>query len=208
MTFSLIALDSQRRFMVVATATKTEAVGASVPAIKPGVGGVVSQSFTNPELRALALSALSEGAEPALAIQQALATDSSPELRQLAVLNGDGTAAFHSGSGCSEVVGAFATHNFVAIGNLLKSDDVIAEMARAWSNPEGLVPLINSALSCMSAGELAGGDSRGRQSAALLIADMVDQELLADLRVDDHAEPLGQLGLAAEQWALTRAPSA
>jgi len=208
MTFSLIGLDSKRRFMVVAAATKTEAVGSSVPAIRPRVGGVVSQSFTNPELRGLCLDAIAAGEASDAAIRAALDTDPNPELRQLAVMNADGQAAVHTGHRCSEVVGEFVTENFVALGNLLKSKAVIQEMAAAWNSPEGLSELLIAALNCMTAAEAAGGDSRGRQSASLLVADMVNGVELADLRIDNHTDPLNELIKAVNDWAEARAPSA
>ena len=207
MTFSLITVDRNHDFMVVATATKTPAVGESVPAILPGVGGVVSQSFTNPQLRELCLSALAGGHTPTEAITFALESDGEPELRQLGLMSAAGKAAAHTGNGCTPATGELVLENFLGVGNLLANNRVIPAMARAWEGASGLEDLARSALRCMVAAEAAGGDSRGKQSAAMLISSMgADAELLAELRVDDSLEPLDELEELLTSF-LAKAPS-
>lgn len=208
MTYSLIAMDSERNYIVVAAATKTEAVGANVPALAPGFGAVLSQAFTNPELRQLVLAGLQAGLEPAVALQDALAADPEPQLRQLAVMDRDGRVAVHTGSGCTPSYGQYAVENFVCIGNLLKNDGVVPAMARAWRNPGSLEELVQNSFDCLLAAENAGGDSRGRQSAAVMIAQMKPEAtLIQEIRVDDSTDPLAELRQQLDLWLLARAPS-
>lgn len=210
MTYSAIGLDRTKEFMVVATATKTPAVGESVPAVIPGVGGVVSQAFTNKALRGLALEALGLGLSAQQALELALSDDEQPELRQLALMDASGNFAVHTGSGCSAVAGSFATDGFLCVGNLLRNEKVLSAMADNWRLVEGPVDLLEAALNCLRAGELAGGDSRGQQSAALIIAgmDQSGEKLMEEFRVDDSESPLTELAELVESWISARAPSA
>jgi len=209
MTFSLIAMDREHRYMVVASATKTAAVGASVPAIVPGFGGVVSQAFTNAELRGLVLSGLESAIPLERALSEALAHDDEPELRQLAAMDSKGNSVFHTGSRCSQSVGEFSVQNFVCIGNLLKNSEVIPKMGQAWRPASGADELARNSLTCLLAAENAGGDARGRQSAAMLMARMgPEPELLIEIRVDNSNDPLSELRKEANLWLASRVPSA
>jgi len=207
MTFSLIAMDREHRYIVVAAATKTEAVGASVPAILPGIGGVVSQAFTNPELRQLALQELAKGSGANAALESALAQDLNPELRQLAVMDADGVSAVHTGDRCSEVAGESVQKDFLCVGNLLRNDRVIPAMAKAWLPAANVDELASRVLDCMDAAEAAGGDARGKQSAAMMIAEMVPEpKILREFRIDDHSEPLLALRDEVTEWLSAKAP--
>lgn len=209
MTFSLIAMDRERRYMVVASATKTEAVGASVPAIAPGFGGVVSQAFTNTELRGWVLSSLESGVPLRRAVSEALAQDDEPELRQLAAMDSKGNYVLHTGSRCSKNVGEFAVENFVCVGNLLKDSEVIPKMGQAWKPALDSHALVQTSLACLLAAENAGGDARGRQSAAMLLARMRPKpELLLEIRIDNSEDPLSELERRLELWLASRVPSA
>lgn len=209
MTFSLIAMDRERRYMVVASATKTAAVGDSVPAIAPGFGGVVSQAFTNTELRGLVLSSLERAMPLKQALSEALAHDDEPELRQLAAMDINGSSVFHTGSKCSQSVGEFSVQNFVCIGNLLKNSEVIPKMGQAWKPASDADELVQNSLACLLAAENAGGDARGRQSAAMLMASMrPEPELLLEIRVDNSDDPLSELKKQVKLWLASRVPSA
>jgi len=207
MTFSLIAMDQEHWFMVVAAATKTEAVGASVPAILPGIGGVVSQAFTNPELRKLTLQQLSKGSGVQAALESALAQDANPELRQLALMDAHGVGVVHTGDQCSDVSGESVHRDFLCIGNLLRNEQVIPAMTKAWLPAGNFEELAHRVLDCLDAAEAAGGDARGRQSAAVLIAEMTPEpKMLREIQIDDHSEPLVALRAELTEWLSAKDP--
>jgi len=198
MTFSLLVTDAQRRFMVAAAATKTLSVGASVMALRPRVGGVLSQALTSPELRGFGLENLAAGLDPKLAIEAALAEDNDPETRQIALMSVSGKSAVRTGSECLPLTGGVSEEGFAIIGNLLSGTDVIQSMRSKFRPVEGLSDLSKLAMEMMLAGESAGGDSRGLQSAAILGKDMLssgtDYSVAAiDIRVDEHAAPLQEI---------------
>ncbi len=198
MTFSLLVMDGQRRFMVAAAATKTLSVGASVMAIRPRIGGVLSQALTNPELRGLGFENLASGLDPKLALEASLAKDNDLETRQMALMNMSGDSAFRTGSECLSMAGGVAEAGFAIIGNLLSGPDVIQSMRNKFRPVEGLADLSKLAMEMMFAGQTAGGDSRGLQSAAILGRDMLamgsDYSVAEiDIRVDEHETPLQEL---------------
>ncbi|HEY7796328.1 MAG TPA: DUF1028 domain-containing protein [Microbacteriaceae bacterium] len=197
MTFSLLAMDKKRRFMVAASATKTLSVGASVIALRPRVGGVLSQALTNSELRGLGLDNLSKGSSPTDAISETLSKDNDMETRQLAIMDIAGNSATHTGVDCLAHAADSAENGYAIIGNLLSDPNVVTSMAGGFQDVEGAQNLAKMALQMMRAGELAGGDSRGLQSAALIVRDMtLGNEYSAaevDIRVDDHTDPLAEL---------------
>lgn len=197
MTFSLLAMDKQRRFMVAASATKTLSVGASVIALRPRVGGVLSQALTNPELRGLGLENLENGSSPIDAISETLSKDNDMETRQLAIMDTAGNSATHTGVDCLAHAADSAANGYAIIGNLLSDPEVVTSMAGNFQDVEGAQDLAKMAMKMMRAGELAGGDSRGLQSAALIVRDMtLGNEYSAaevDIRVDDHTDPLAEL---------------
>lgn len=198
MTFSLLAMDKQRRFMIAASATRTLSVGASVIALRPRVGGVLSQALTNSELRGLGLENLSKGISPADAISESLSKDNDMETRQLAIMDIAGNSATHTGVDCLAHAAGASEVGYAIIGNLLSDPDVVTSMAGNFQDVEGAQDLAKLAMKMMRAGELAGGDSRGLQSAALIVRDMtLGTEYSAaeiDIRVDDHTDPLAELG--------------
>lgn len=197
MTFSLLAMDKRRRFMVAASATKTLSVGASVIALRPRVGGVLSQALTNSELRGLGLENLSNGSSPDQAISATLSKDNDMETRQLAIMDLAGNSATHTGADCLPHAAGYAGNGYAIIGNLLSEPQVITSMSDSFRDVEGFQDLALLAMQIMRAGEVAGGDSRGLQSAALIVRDMtLGSEYSAaeiDIRVDDHSNPLVEL---------------
>lgn len=204
MTYSLLLTSPNRHMLAVATATCTPAVGRSVPAARPGVGGVVSQAHTNSSLRTLVLDRLAAGATPAEALADALATDDDAHLRQVAVLAADGRSAAHVGHGTTAYTGMRTRDGAVAIGNYLADGKVLDALIQ--SAETGLLPspvtgrdLAGVALSAMQAAQAAGGDRRGQQSAALTViehpGDTAGPEgrVVISLAVDDDPAPLETL---------------
>jgi uncharacterized Ntn-hydrolase superfamily protein len=198
MTFSMLAMDKQRRFMVAASATRTLSVGANVIALRARVGGVLSQALTNPELREAGLEAMSNDQPAASALEQTLAKDNDMETRQVALMNFKGETAVHTGKDCLSYAGGLSESGLAIVGNLLSGPEVISSMKAHFRDVEGFHDLGNLTLEMMMAGENSGGDSRGLQSAAILIRDMSlsKSDFSAaeiDIRVDDHSNPLGEL---------------
>jgi uncharacterized Ntn-hydrolase superfamily protein len=202
MTFSIIARDDRTGRIGVAVASKFLAVGARNMFVRTGVGAIVSQALFNPYYgpRGLALLAAGAGADDALRLL--IAADDGRERRQVHVMDRKGKFAAHTGSACPPWSGHVLCKSFSVAGNVLAGAQVIEAVASAYQNKAEL-PFARRLLAAMRAGEQAGGDKRGRQSAALLVHDEEDYSLL-DLRVDDHVDPLAELerleGVARKSW--------
>lgn len=205
MTFTLLAADPAHGLLGIATASRSLAVGASVPAIIPGVGAAASQSWTNPRLRGLLLRELEAGRTPDEAIAGLSAWDDELPLRQVAVLDAAGRSASFTGAGCSGWAGELTGPHAVAIGNLLTGADVLEAMIAALTaaapdaSGDPALVLTRRLLAALDAGDRAGGDLRGRQSAALQIATAADADdvrpprLAVDLRSDHDTHPIARL---------------
>lgn len=206
MTFSIAARQGDA--YGVAVASKFLAVGAVVPDARIGVGAVATQSFARFAYRDELLGRLAagEGAEEALAAATAL--DEGRETRQVGVV-GVGTAATFTGSECNAWAGGVARDEgdtaYAIQGNILTGPEVVEAMERAWHGSAGR-PLAQRLLAALVAGDAAGGDSRGRQSAALYAVEPGSGYdgcgVLADLRVDDHADPVTELGRLLAEWEM------
>ena len=191
MTWSIIARDEATGRIGIAVATKFFAVGARVPHIRTGVGAVATQAFTNPYYGPRGLALLAAGASAGEAVRMLLAADEGRDHRQVHVMDGKGQFAAATGSACVSWCGHLAGRTWSLAGNMLAGGSVLAATAAAYE--AGLeTPFARRLIAAMQAGESAGGDKRGRQSAVLLIHDAEDFSLL-DLRVDDHAAPLDEL---------------
>jgi len=186
----------------VAVASKFLAVGNAVPAAVAGVGAVATQADANVAWKGIGLSLLDEGATAAVALQRMIEEDDKRDHRQLGIVDGEGAAATHTGPSCLDWAGGLAEDGpdgGVAIqGNILVGPEVVEEMKRAWDESSGR-PLARRLLAALAAGDAAGGDRRGRQSAALLVvSDGAGyaglDDVAADLRVDDHTDPVTELG--------------
>jgi uncharacterized Ntn-hydrolase superfamily protein len=204
MTFSITARCERTGELGVAVATAWFAVGSICPAVRAGVGAVASQALVNPNLREACLDRIAAGAGPELALAEALEMDASPEQRQVGVVDAAGRAAAHTGTACASHSGHRIDGSCVVAGNTLCSVEVLEAMQSAWNEVRiSGQPLAECLLVALEAGQAAGGDSRGRQSAALLVGNS-DPMLQLDLRVDDHAEPLAELcrllGLFREKY--------
>ncbi|MGA8048152.1 MAG: DUF1028 domain-containing protein, partial [Dermatophilaceae bacterium] len=206
MTFSIVARDGDA--WGVAVASKFLAVGSIVPEVRVGVGAVATQAWGRFAYRREILDALTEGSMTADALAGALAGDDGREHRQLGIVGRDG-AATHTGSDCMPwaggLTGGDGTTAYAIQGNILTGPEVVQEMERAWLTTAGR-PLDHRLLDALLAGDAAGGDSRGRQSAALLAmapgAGYDRCGILADLRVDDHPEAPAELARVHELHTL------
>lgn len=190
MTWSLLARTPDGTFGV-AIASKFFAVGALCVHTQRGVGAVSTQALMNPLLGPLGLKGMQEGTAPDLIMQNLLATDEGRDQRQVHLLPSQGAPVAHTGKSCIDWCGHLAGEHFSIAGNMLAGPQVLEETAKAFIASEGL-PLAQRLILGMQAGERAGGDKRGKQSAALRIH--ADEDYLQlDLRVDDHEEPLTEL---------------
>ena len=202
MTWSIIARDEPTQRTGIIVATKFFAVGAVVPHIKTGVGAIASQAFINPYFGAQGLKLLAAGAAGAAVIAKLVARDEGRANRQLHLLDSHGNFAAYTGAACIDWCGHELRTGYSVAGNMLAGPAVLRETIGTYE-ANAQVPFARRLIIAMQAGEAAGGDKRGKQSAALLIHDGEDYPLY-DLRVDDHAEPLAELArleaVARQRW--------
>jgi len=202
MTWSIIARDHATGQFGIAVATKFFAVGARVPHIAANVGGIATQALVNPYYGIDGVKLLREGRSPREVVDTLLAADSGRESRQLHIMDAGGRIASHTGRDCVDWCGHIEGRGFSIAGNMLAGAGVLDDTAKSYATNENL-PFAQRLIAAMRAGEAAGGDKRGRQSAALLIHG--DEEWSAlDLRVDDHTDPLTELerleAVSRERW--------
>src|SRR6476620_7184105 len=202
MTWSIIARDSLTGQIGIAVATKFFAVGARVPHIAPDIGGVATQALVNPYYGIDGITLLRAGKNPQDVIALLIAGDDGRESRQLRVMDANGRIAAHTGRECVDWCGHLEGNGFSIAGNMLAGPSVLDDTAQAYALNEKL-PFARRLITAMKAGEAAGGDKRGKQSAALLIHGSEEWSDL-DLRVDDHADPLAELArleqVSRERW--------
>ena len=198
MTYSIVGADLEAGEVGCAVQSKYFAVGAVVPWAKAGVGAVATQAAGVAAYGARVLEQLEAGVEPAEALRLVLADDEARETRQLGVVTADGRSASFTGSECNEWAGDVQGAGFAAQGNILAGPEVVAEMERAFEKTDG--PLAERLMAALEAAEAAGGDRRGRQSAAIVVehagnaaASPEGVDRVVDLRVDDHPEPIEEL---------------
>ncbi len=191
MTWSIIARDTEHRKFGVVVATRFFAVGALVPYARAGVGAVATQALVNPFFGSQGLTQLQEGRPAADVVSRLIAADAGRDHRQLHLMDQQGRTAAHTGDACVDWCGAICESGLSVAGNMLASADVIAATAAAF-HAHGALPFARRLIAAMKAGEDAGGDKRGKQSAALLIQGEEDWPDLS-LRVDDHPDPLAEL---------------
>lgn len=188
MTFSIVALLPETNEVGVAVATRRPAVGGRVPFARRGAGAVASQAISNPWLGALALELLAAGSGAQAALRGALAVDPHPELRQFHLVDAGGDTAAWTGEATPDWKGHLQGQGFSVAGNHLAGPEVVPRMAEAFQSSRG-EELADRLLAALEAGQAAGGDARGKQSAALLVVRNEPFPYL-DLRVDDDPEPL------------------
>ncbi len=195
-TFSIVAFDPDTKELGVAVQSKFIAVGAVVPWAKAGVGAVATQSWANTTFGPDGLKLLAEGTAADAALEKLLAADRGREHRQVAIIDAEGRTAAFTGNGCNAWAGHRQGKNYSVQGNILAGEEVVEAMAKAFAESEG--ELGKRLIDALEAGQGAGGDRRGRQSAALLVVrDGAGysgfNDRYRDLRVDDHAEPIKEL---------------
>lgn len=202
MTWSIIAKDGVTGEIGIAVATKFFAVGAVVPHIAAGLGGIATQALVNPYYGIDGLKLLRAGKSPQDVVDGLIAADSGRETRQLHIVDAAGRIAAHTGRECVGWCGHMHGDNFSIAGNMLAGARVLDDTATAYVSNERL-PFAQRLLAAMRAGEVAGGDKRGKQSAAMLIHGREEWPALS-LRVDDHPDPLAELErlerVSRERW--------
>jgi uncharacterized Ntn-hydrolase superfamily protein len=190
MTWSIIARDASGAFGV-AIATRFFAVGSLCPHAQSGVGALSTQALMNPHYGPQGLAMLRDGVAAPEVVKRLIAPDEGREQRQVHVIDGAGRIGQHTGRQCVDWCGAVLGDGYSVAGNMLANDRVVRETARAFEQSRRL-PFPEKLLKALEAGEAAGGDKRGKQSAALLIYSTEEYPELS-LRVDDHTEPLMEL---------------
>ena len=190
MTWSIIARDAASGAFGVAIATRFFAVGALCPHAESGVGALSTQALVNPHYGKQALELLRSGVPAPEVVARLVAPDEGREHRQLHVIDAQGRIGQHTGAQCVDWCGALHGAGFSVAGNMLANERVIRETAKAYENGKASFP--ERLIAALEAGEAAGGDKRGKQSAALLVFSS-EQYPDLDLRVDDAAEPLVEL---------------
>lgn len=197
MTFSIVARSDDGEAWGVAVASKFLAVGSVVPAAVAQVGALATQAHANVAYKGLALSHLDDGATAEIALQRLLEEDDGRDHRQVGIVDVDGGAASHTGTACIDWAGGTTGAGYAIQGNCLAGADVVEAVRLAWEVGDG-TPFARRLLDALAAGDEAGGDKRGRQSAAILVVrdgagyDGGD-DIEVDLRVDDHQAPITEL---------------
>lgn len=197
MTFSVIGFDPRDGSLGFASQSHFFGVGAVVGRAEAGVGAVVSQAFANTDWPHLGLGLLREGGSPDEVVRLLVAGDALAEHRQLLVMDATGRSAAHHGRACAPAVSSAADATSVAGGNMLASVGVAPALLLGEAEP-GDPPLVRRLVAALRAGEDAGGDVRGSQSAVVTVVSgrrtaTPWREVLADLRVDDHPDPVAEL---------------
>jgi uncharacterized Ntn-hydrolase superfamily protein len=198
MTFSIVARSADGESWGVAVASKFLAVGNAVPAAVANLGAVATQADANVAFKGLALAYLDEGASAGAALHRLLEEDVKREERQVGIVDAEGNAATHTGRNCFDWAGGLLGDGVAIQGNILAGSHVVEAMMEAWEDSDPDAPLSRRLLTALQAGDEAGGDKRGRQSAALLVVKDGagyggNDDVAVDLRVDDHAAPCTEL---------------
>ncbi len=195
-TFSIVARDPINGQLGVAVQTHWFAVGALCPWAEAGVGAIATQSIVEMDYGPLGLAALRSGKKPHQVLEELLAEDKERELRQVAILGADGQIAVHTGARCIQAAGHQTGAGFSVQANMMLNDSVWPAMASAFEASIG--SLAERMLTALKAGQAAGGDIRGMQSAAMLVVDGKKsnkpwKNILVNLRVDDAEDPINEL---------------
>jgi uncharacterized Ntn-hydrolase superfamily protein len=190
-TFSIAARCARSGMFGVAVSTAVPGVGSLCPFAKAGVGAVATQSWVNPYLGIDGLRLLAEGRSASAALEQVLGADPGRNVRQVGIVDKNGESAAWSGPECVPWFGELTGPNFAVQGNMLVGRETILAMAEAFRRAEPL-DLPERLLVALEAGQAAGGDKRGKQSAALLVVH-VEEYPYCELRVDEHRYPVAEL---------------
>lgn len=195
-TFSIVARDTTTGEIGVAVQSHWFSVGTSVPWAEAGVGAVATQSFVEPSYGPKVLARIRGGERATNALVDEIDADTLRDVRQVLVIDAKGNAGVYTGQGCMPFCGHHVGRNYVCAGNLLAADKGWDRMAEAFERTPGA--LAERMLAALDAGQAAGGDSRGMQSAAIVVVKLVDpaapwKNRIVDLRVEDAAQPIVEL---------------
>lgn len=204
-TFSIVGFDPQTGDLGVAVQSKFLAVGAVVPFAKAGVGAVATQSWANTSYGPRGLDLLATGKLPEEAIAALTGADDHPEQRQVGIVDAQGRSATFTGPNCFPWAGGMTGPSFAAQGNILVGEDTVRALAETFQNAQG--SLAHRLVEALAAGQQAGGDSRGQQSAALLVVREAGgyggfNDRMIDLRVDEHPQPITELARLLDYYEL------
>jgi uncharacterized Ntn-hydrolase superfamily protein len=195
-TFSIVAYDPENGDLGVAVQSKFLAVGAVVPWAKTGIGAVATQSWANTSYGPEGLRLMAEGLSAQQALEKLVEADEERARRQAGMVDAHGNAAAYTGRGCFDWAGHIVGDSFACQGNILVSEETVQALTQTFEESEG--ELADRLVAALEAGQEAGGDSRGRQSAALLVVREEGgyggfNDRYLDLRVDDHPTPIQEL---------------
>lgn len=204
-TFSIVGCDPETGELGIAVQSKFFAVGSVVPWAKAGVGAIATQAFANTTFGPLGLKLLENGGGPITVMHALLDADGGREQRQLGIVDATGRSAAHTGSECQPWAGHVTGKNFAAQGNILVGKPTVQAMADTFRKTDGM--LAEKLMSALEAGQAAGGDSRGMQSAAILVVKAGAgyggfNDRYCDLRVDDHEQPIAELRRIFGMWKI------
>jgi uncharacterized Ntn-hydrolase superfamily protein len=196
MTFSIAAFDPENGDLGIAVQSKFPNVGVVIPFARAGIGAIATQSYCNTSFGPRGLTLLQKGASPQDVVDELIAGDEDHEYRQLAVIDAQGHGAAYTGAQCFDWCGSVVEDNFSVQGNCLGSDAVANHMAQSMRDSRG--SLAGRLLDALSAGQAAGGDRRGQQSAALLVVRECGgygghDDRYVDISVYDHSAPIEEL---------------
>ncbi|MGI2327542.1 DUF1028 domain-containing protein [Planococcus sp. YIM B11945] len=209
-TFSIVGADPETGEVGVAVQSKFLAVGAVVPWAKANVGAVATQSWANTSFGPKGLALLESGLSPEEVIEKLTADDPGKNLRQVAVINHKGVASAFTGEECFDWAGHKVGKHHSAQGNILVSEETVTAMSETFEAAEG--SLAERLLAALASAQRAGGDSRGKQSAAIYVLQEGAgyggyNDVKVDLRVDDHPEPIEELQRLYELHKLFNTPT-
>ena len=205
MTFSVVGRDPTTGDLGIAVQSKFLAVGAVVPWARADAGAIATQSWANTAYGPDGLNLLANGASAEEALARLTSGDADPSQRQVGIVDAQGRSATYTGPGCYPWAGGIAGPNFAAQGNILVGAETVAALAETFQSATG--PLWHRLVAALAAGQRAGGDSRGQQSAALLVVRAKGgyggfNDRLLDLRVDDHPQPIAELARLVDLFEL------
>ncbi len=207
MTYSIVAVDVESKLIGIGVVSGSIAVGSRVPWARAGVGGVVTQAYTNPLLGKWILEYLSKGLSPRQALDKALSRDEAPSMRQVGVVSISGEVAVFTGNNVPRHYGEYVGHGYVCVGNMLVSRRVILEVCKHFEDSTG--SLSERIINALEAGHEVGGDVRGDRSASLLVVGEhpvygYSYDRIIDLRVDYSNNPIRDLRNLYEMWMRIR----
>jgi uncharacterized Ntn-hydrolase superfamily protein len=200
-TFSIVGFDPKTGDLGIAVQSRFLAVGSVVPWAQAGVGAIAVQSFPDPRQGPLALQMMADGSGATQTLTELMESDEGRSVRQIGAVDSSGRSACYTGSDCLGWAGHVAGDNFAAQGNMLVSERTVGAMAEKFQSASGT--LAARLMAALAAAQSAGGDSRGKQSAALLVVRdkggfLGFGDRYMDLRVDDHPDPITELGRLVE----------